>query len=73
LKINTYNKLKKHGTGWIDELPVVVWANRTTPSRTKGKTPFFLVYGAEAMLPTKITLGSPRVWAYREEDQDQLW
>ena len=43
LKTRTYNELKKHETGWIDELPTVVWANRTTPSRATGETPFFLV------------------------------
>ena len=59
LMTRTYKKLKKHGSGWIDELPVVVWANRTTPNRATGETPFFLVYGAKAVLPTKVTLGSP--------------
>jgi hypothetical protein len=72
MKPRTYNELKKHGVGWIDELPAVVWANRTTPSRATGETPFFLVYGAEAVLPAKVTLGSPQVRAYNEEDQDQL-
>jgi hypothetical protein len=72
LKTRPYHKLKKHGTDWTDELSAVVWANRTTPSRATGKTPFFLVYGAEAMLPPKVTLGIPRVRAYNEEDQDQL-
>jgi transposase InsO family protein len=72
LKIRTYNKLKKHGTGWIDELPMVVWANRTTPSRATGETPFFLIYAAEAVLPAEVMLGSLRVWTYNEEDQDQL-
>jgi hypothetical protein len=28
-----------------------VWSLRTTPSRATGFTPFFLVYGAEAILP----------------------
>jgi transposase InsO family protein len=65
LKIRTYNELKKHGTSWIDELPAVVWANRTTPSYATGETPFFLVYGAEAVLPAEVTLGSPRVRTYK--------
>ncbi|XP_025828731.1 uncharacterized protein K02A2.6-like [Panicum hallii] len=72
LKTRTYNKLKNHGTGWIDELPAVVWANRTTPSRTTGETPFFLIYGADAVILAEVTLGSTRVRAYNEEDQDQL-
>jgi hypothetical protein len=36
---------------------VVVWSLRTTPSRATGFTPFFLVYGAEAILPTDLEYG----------------
>jgi hypothetical protein len=58
----------------------VVWSLRTTPSRATGFTPFFLVYGAEAILPTDLKYGSPRVRAYddqsnrtnREDSPDQL-
>jgi hypothetical protein len=43
-------------------------------------TPFFLVYGAEAILPTYLEYGSPRTKAYddrsnrtnREDSLDQL-
>jgi hypothetical protein len=40
---------------------MVVWSLRTTPSRSTGFTPFFLVYGAEAILPMDLEYGSPRV------------
>jgi hypothetical protein len=36
------------------------------------KTPFFLVYGAEACLPPEIIMGSPRVQAFKESMQGQL-
>jgi hypothetical protein len=42
----------------------VVWSLRTTPSRATGFTPFFLVYGAKAILPTDLEYGSPRTRAY---------
>jgi hypothetical protein len=32
-----------------------------------GFTPFFMVHGSEAVLPTNIYYGSPRVRAYTEE------
>ena len=32
-----------------------------------GFTPFFLVYGAEAILPTDLEYGSPRLQAYSEQ------
>ena len=66
LQTRSYNCLKKHGAKWVEELPCVLWGNRTTPSRATGETPFFLVYGAEACLPSEIHLGSPRVQAFDE-------
>jgi hypothetical protein len=39
---------------------------RTTPSRATGFTLFFLVYGSEAILPTDLEYGSPRVRGYDE-------
>ena len=49
------------------ELPLVIWSLRTTPSRATVFTPFFLVYGAEAILPTDLEHGSPRLKAYQEQ------
>jgi hypothetical protein len=80
LKPRIYNDLNKFGKRWMKELPSVVWSLRTTPSRARGFTPFFLVYGAEAILPTDLEYGSPRARAYdnqsnranREDSLDQL-
>jgi transposase InsO family protein len=71
LKPRIYNDLNKFGKRWMKELPSVVWSLRTT---------FFLVYGAEAILPTDLEYGSPRTRAYddqsnqtsREDSLDQL-
>jgi hypothetical protein len=46
----------------------VLWSLRTTPNRSTGYTPFFLVYGAEAVLPTDVIHDGPRVVLYTEED-----
>jgi transposase InsO family protein len=73
LKTRTYDSLKKHGANWVSELSSVLWGNRTTPSRATGETLFFLVYGAEACLPPEIIMGSPRVQAFEESMQGQLW
>jgi transposase InsO family protein len=80
LKPRIYYNLNKFGRRWMKELPSVVWSLRTTPSRATGFTPFFLVYGAEAILPTDLEYGSPRTKAYddrsnqtsREDSLDQL-
>jgi hypothetical protein len=61
-------------------LSAVVWSLRTTPSRATGFSPFFLVYGAKALLPTDLKYGSPKVKSYdeganqqaREDSLDQL-
>jgi ribonuclease HI/transposase InsO family protein len=53
---------------WLDELPAVLWSLRTTPNRSTGYTPFFLVYGAEAVLPADIQHDSPRVALYTEAE-----
>ena len=39
---------------WVDELPGVLWAYRTTARRSTGISPFTLTYGMEAIIPTKI-------------------
>jgi hypothetical protein len=57
-----------------------VWSLRTTLSRATGFTPFFLVHGVEAVLPTDLEYGSHRVRGYdedanqraREDSLDQL-
>jgi hypothetical protein len=72
LKTCTYDGLKKHGKKWIDEILCALWGNRTSPSRATGETPFFMVYGAEAVLPPEVTMGSLRVKTSDEAAQDQL-
>jgi ribonuclease HI/transposase InsO family protein len=67
LKPRIYDDLNKFGKRWIKELPSVVWSLRTTPSRATGFSPFFLVYGAEAILPMDIEYGSPRTKAYDDQ------
>jgi ribonuclease HI/transposase InsO family protein len=67
LKPRIYNNLNKFGKRWMKELPSVVWSLRTTPSRATGFTPFFLVYGVEALLPTDLEYGSPRTRAYADQ------
>jgi transposase InsO family protein len=61
LKPRIFDRLNKSCRKWLQELPAVMWSLRTTPSRATGFTLFFLVYGAEAILPTDLEYGSPRV------------
>jgi len=59
--------LKKFAGRWVKELPVVLWSLRTTPNRSTGLTPFFLTYGSEAVLPSDLDYGAPRVKAFDPE------
>jgi hypothetical protein len=70
LKPRIFNKLNKHGKKWGAELPSVLWSLRTTLSQATGFTLFFLVYGSEAVLPTDLEYGSPRLKAYNEQSND---
>jgi hypothetical protein len=58
--------LEKAKHAWVDELPSVLWSLRTTPNAATQETPFFLVHGAEAVLPVEITHEAPRITAYDE-------
>ena len=61
----------KHATGaWVTELPSVLWGLRTTPNRSTNRTPFFMVYGAEAVLPSDLLHNSPRVELYSEAEAE---
>ena len=67
LKTRTFKKkLEACGRGWYDELQSVLWSIRTTATKPTGETPFFLVYGAEAVLPHKVRRLSARVLAFDE-------
>jgi len=63
LKPRIFNRLDKFRERWLKELPAVVWSLRTSQS-----TPFFMVYGSEAILPMDLEYGSPRVQAYNENN-----
>jgi hypothetical protein len=56
--------LDKAKHAWVDELPSVLWSLRTMPNAATQETPFFLVHGAEAVLPVEISHEAPRIVAY---------
>jgi hypothetical protein len=58
--------LEKSKHAWVDELPSMLWSLRTMPNAATQETPFFLVHGAEAVLPVEITHEAPRIAAYDE-------
>ena len=68
IKPHLVEPLHRAPEAWIDELPGVLWSLRTTPNHSTGFTPFFLVYGAEAIIPSDIEFDAPRCALYTEEE-----
>ncbi|XP_062107995.1 uncharacterized protein LOC133818899 [Humulus lupulus] len=64
LKKNLKTKLERLKGAWVDELPNVLWAYRTTPRST---THFALVYGCKAVLPVGMKISSFRVQVYKDQ------
>ncbi|KAJ0524832.1 putative ribonuclease H-like superfamily [Helianthus annuus] len=49
-----------NGQAWAEELPYVLWADRTTPKNATGQTPFSLVFGTEVVIPTEMVVPTAR-------------
>ena len=73
LKARTFKKkLEACGMGWYDELQSMLWSIRTTATKPTGETPFFLVYGEEAVLPHEVRRRSARVLVFDKTQQDAM-
>ena len=49
----------------------MVWGLRTQPSSNTRVSPYFLVFGSEAVLPADVAFLAPRIENYDEENNDQ--
>ena len=56
---------------WLDKLPSVLWAYRTTVRTPTGETPFKLAYGSDAVIPAEVGLTSYKVAHYKEEENEK--
>ena len=50
------NRLHSAKGKWVEELPGVLWAYRTTNRKPNGVSPFALIYGMEAIIPIEIEM-----------------
>ncbi|GKC54750.1 reverse transcriptase domain-containing protein [Tanacetum coccineum] len=64
-------RLGREKAGWVDELPNVLWAHRTSIKQSNGETPFSLTYGSEAVIPAEIGIPSYRTLMIREEYNEE--
>ncbi|CAN1337766.1 Transposon Tf2-6 polyprotein [Linum perenne] len=55
---------------WVDELPNILWAHRTSYKTATDETPYTLVYGTEAVLPVEVNLPSLRIQHFNHDRND---
>ncbi|KAL5576842.1 hypothetical protein UlMin_018541 [Ulmus minor] len=67
IKNNLERKLNGAKGAWVDELPRVLWAYRTTCRTSTNETPFSMTYGTEVVVPTEIGEPSFRVEQFDPE------
>ncbi|XP_074293569.1 uncharacterized protein LOC141620654 [Silene latifolia] len=68
---NLKRRLEEIGGNWADELIFVLWSDRTTLKVATGQTPFRLVYGAEAVIPSEVQVPTHR-YANATEERNQV-
>ncbi|XP_026410353.1 uncharacterized protein LOC113305547 [Papaver somniferum] len=59
-------QLDEHKGRWCEQLHNVLWAYRTTQRSATGESPFFLTYGAEAVIPTEIIMTTTKTEAWEK-------
>jgi len=57
---------------WVEELPHILWTYRTTPRWSKGKTPFSITYGSEAIIPLEVGCPTIRTSLFTLDNNDKL-
>uniref|UniRef100_A0A2N9GES1 Integrase catalytic domain-containing protein n=1 Tax=Fagus sylvatica TaxID=28930 RepID=A0A2N9GES1_FAGSY len=55
------NMVFDYGKGWSSHLENALWAYHGSTKTATGFTPFSLVYGTDAIAPTKLLVPSPRI------------
>ena len=71
LKAALNTKLEDLKGKWVEYLPKVLWAYRTTRRSATQETRFALAYGTEVVAPVKVGLKSPRIELENVEHNDE--
>ena len=71
LKATLKTKLKDLKVKWVEYLPEVLWAYKTTRRSATQETPFALAYGTEAIALVEVGLKSPRIEFSSVEHNDE--
>ena len=57
---------------WVEYLPKVLWAHRTTRKSASQETPFALAFGTKAVALVKVGLKSPRIEFVSTEHNEEV-
>ena len=71
LKAALKTKLEDLKGKWVEYLPEVLWAYRTTRKSATQETPFALAFGTEVVAPFEVGLKSPRIELATVEHNDE--
>ena len=71
LKAALKTRLENLKGKWVEYLPEVLWAYRTTQKSATRETPFALAFGTEVVAPVEVGLKSPRIELATEEQNDE--
>ena len=71
LKAELKTKLEDLKGKWVEYLPEVLWAYRTTRKSAIQETPFALAFSTEAVAPVEVGLKSPRIELASVEHNDE--
>ena len=71
LKAALKTKLEDLKGSWVEYLPEVLWAYRTTRKSATRETPFALAFGTETVAPVEVGLKSPRIELALVEHNDE--
>ncbi|GJR42921.1 reverse transcriptase domain-containing protein, partial [Tanacetum coccineum] len=67
-------RLGEGNKNWIEELPHILWAHRTTIKSSHGDTPFSLTYVTEAVIPAEIGMPTYRTTIVDAiHNDEELW
>ena len=73
LKAALKTKLEDLKGKWVEYLPEVLWAYRTTRKSATQETPFALAFGTEVVAPVEVGLKSPRIELASVEHNDEAF
>ncbi|GJT64976.1 reverse transcriptase domain-containing protein [Tanacetum coccineum] len=59
-------RLGRERKGWVDELPNVLWAHRTSLKTRNEETPYSLTFGSEAVIPAEVGMPTHRTMIIKD-------